>query len=174
MLKEQKAKIVEELSDALSKSPLILLTDYKGLTVDEITKLRDELYEVNAKYRVAKNTLIKLALKNAEVPAAEELESSLQGTTAVLYTEGDAVLALKALFKFIKETKKPVVKCGLMDGKFITAEQAKEFSKLPPREVLLAQLVGQMQAPIYGLHAVLSGSLRKLLYALNAIKEKKE
>ncbi len=173
MLKEQKIKIVEELADALSKSPLILLTDYKGLSVEEITKLRDELYEVNAKYRVAKNTLIKLAFKKAGLPL-DELESSLQGTTAILYTEGDAVLALKALFKFIKETEKPVVKCGLMDGKFISAEEAKEFSKLPPREVLLAQLVGQMQAPIYGLHAVLSGTLRKLLYALNAIKEKKE
>ncbi len=173
MLKKEKAKIIEELSESLSGSPLVLLTDYKGLSVEEITKLRDELYEVGAKYRVAKNTLIKLAFQKAELPL-EEVGSSLEGNTALLYTEGDAVLALKALYKFIKDNKKPVVKCGLMDGKFITAEQAKEFSKLPPRDVLLAQLVGQMQAPIYGLHAVLSGTLRKLLYALNAIKEKKE
>jgi large subunit ribosomal protein L10 len=173
MLKEQKVKIVEELADDLSKSPLVLLTDYKGLSVAEITKLRDELYEVGAKYRVAKNTLIKLALEKAGVDS-EELKSSLEGTTALLYTEGDAVLALKVLFKFIKEVKKPEVRCGVMDGRFITAEEAKEFSTLPPREVLLAQLVGQMQAPIYGLHAVLSGTLRKLLYALNAIKEKKD
>ncbi len=173
MLREEKAKIIEELAEALSKSPIVLLTDYKGLSVEEITKLRDELYEVNAKYRVAKNTLIKLAFKKAGLPL-EDIESSLEGNTALLYTEGDAVMALKALYKFIKETKKPVVKCGLMDGKFITEQDAKEFSKLPPRDVLLAQLVGQMQAPIYGLHAVLSGTLRKLLYALNAIKEKKE
>lgn len=173
MLKEQKVKIVEELADALSKSPLLLLTDYKGLSVEEITKLRDELYEVGAKYRVAKNTLIKLAMRKAGINS-EELEESLKGTTALLYTEGDAVLALKALYKFIKEVKMPVVKCGIMDGKFISDKEAEEFSKLPPRDVLLAQLVGQMQAPIYGLHAVLSGTLRKLLYALNAIKEKKE
>ncbi len=173
MLKEKKAKIIEELSDALSKSPLALLTDYKGMSVEEITKLRDELYKVNAKYRVVKNTLVKLALERAEIPT-DELNSSLEGTTAVLYTEEDAILALKALYNFMKETKKPIVKCGIMEGKFIDAEQAKEFSALPPREILLAQLVGQMQAPIYGLHAVLSGTLRKLLYALNAIKEKKE
>lgn len=173
MLKEQKAKIIGELSDTLSKSPLTLLTDYKGMSVEEITKLRDELYKVDAKYRVVKNTLIRLALERAEIPM-DELESALEGTTAVLYTEGDAILALKALYNFIKETKKPVVKCGIMDGKFIDSAQAKEFSTLPPREVLLAQLIGQMQAPIYGLHTVLSGTLRKLLYALNAIKEKKE
>ena len=173
MLKEQKAKIVEELSDTLSQSPLALLTDYKGMSVEEITKLRDELYKVNAKYRVVKNTLIRLALERAEIPAGE-LDSALEGTTAVLYTEGDTILALKTLYNFIRETKKPVVKCGIMDGKFIDATQAKEFSTLPPREILLAQLIGQMQAPIYGLHAVLSGTLRKFLYALNAIKEKKE
>ncbi len=173
MLKEQKAKIIEELSDVLSNSPLALLTDYKGMSVEEITKLRDELYKVDAKYRVVKNTLVKLALKRAEIPT-DELSSALEGTTAVLYTDGDSILALKALYNFIKETKKPIVKCGMMDGKFIDAEQAKKLSTLPPREILLAQLVGQMQAPIYGLHAVLSGTLKKVLYALNAIKEKKE
>ena len=173
MLKEQKAKIIEELSDVLSNSPLALLTDYKGMSVEEITKLRDELYKVDAKYRVVKNTLVKLALKRAEIPT-DELSSALEGTTAVLYTDGDSILALKALYNFIKETKKPIVKCGMMDGKFIDAEQAKELSTLPPREILLAQLVGQMQAPIYGLHAVLSGTLKKVLYVLNAIKEKKE
>lgn len=173
MLKEQKIQIVEELTNVLSKSPLILLTDYKGMNVDEITKLRTDLHEVNSKYRVVKNTLLKIALKNVKIEL-EELNSALEGTTALLYTEGDAVLALKTIYKFIKEHKKPVVKCGMMDNKFITAEQAKEFSKLPPKDVLLAQLIGQMQAPIYGLHAVLSGILRKPLYVLNAIKDKKE
>ncbi len=173
MLKERKMQIVEELTNALSKSPLVLLTDYKGMSVEEITKLRTELYKVNSKYRVVKNTLLKIALKNVKMDF-EEMNSALEGTTALLYSEGDSVLALKALYKFIKEHKKPVVKCGIMDNKFITAEQAKEFSKLPPREVLLAQLVGQMQAPIYGLHSVLSGILRKTLYVLNAIKDTKE
>lgn len=173
MLKERKIQIVEELTNALSKSPLVLLTDYKGMSVEEITRLRTELYKVNSKYRVVKNTLLKIALKNVKMDF-EEMNSALEGTTALLYSEGDSVLALKALYKFINEHKKPVVKCGTMDNKFITAEQAKEFSKLPPREVLLAQLVGQMQAPIYGLHAVLSGILRKPLYVLNAIKDTKE
>ena len=173
MLKELKAQIIEELTEILSKSSLLLLTDYKGLSVSEITKLRTDLHEVDSKYRVVKNTLLKIAFKNAKIDF-EELNSALQGTTALLYTEGDSILALKALYNFIKEHKKPVVKCGVMDNKFITADQAKEYSKLPPKDVLLAQLVGQIQAPIYGFYAVLSGVLRKPLYVLNAIKDKKE
>ncbi len=91
-----------------------------------------------------------------------------------MYAQDDPVLALKSLYNFLDENANAlVVKSGLFEGKFITADQAKEFSNLPPRDVLIAQLVGQFQAPIYALHAVLSGTLKKLLYALNEVGSKK-
>lgn len=172
MLKERKEQIVSDLSDLFSKSTLVLLTDYRGMNVEKMNSLRNELYNADSKYVVIKNTLLKIALKEAGL-YNEEMEPSLVGTTAVLYTAGDPIMALKAFHKFMDDNKIPTVKSGIIDGKFINAEEAKILSKLPPKDVLLARLVGQMQAPIYGFHAVLSGVMRKLVYALNGIKDKK-
>jgi large subunit ribosomal protein L10 len=157
MQKQQKTMIIDELTDSLSKSQLVLFTDYKGMNVETISKLREALSKVNAQYRVVKNTLLKISLKKINL-YPDEIEDHLQGTTAIMYTQGDPILALKS---------------GLFEEKFITADQAKEFSNLPSRDVLIAQLVGQFQAPIYALHAVLSGTLRKLLYVLNEVGSKK-
>lgn len=173
MQKQQKAAIIDELTNSLSKSQMILFTDYKGMNVETINKLRKELSKVDAQYRVVKNTLLKISLKNSKL-YPDEIEDYLQGTTAIMYAQGDPVLALKALYNFLDENANAlVVKSGLFEGKFINADQAKEFSNLPPRDVLIAQLVGQFQAPVYALHAVLSGTLRKLLYALSEIENKK-
>ncbi len=173
MQKQQKALIIDELTNSLSQSQLVLFTDYKGMNVETISKLRKELSKVNAEYRVVKNTLLKISLKKINL-YPDEIENHLQGTTAIMYSQGDSILALKSLYNFLDENANAfVIKSGLFEGKFITAEQAKEFSNLPPRDVLIAQLVGQFQAPIYALHAVLSGTLRKLLYALNEIENKK-
>ncbi len=173
MQKQQKTMIIDELTNSLSKSKVVLLTDYKGMNVEMISKLRKELAKANAEYRVVKNTLLKISLKKINL-YQEEIENHLQGTTAIMYSQGDPILALKSLYNFLDENANAfVIKSGLFEGKFITADQAKEFSNLPPRDVLVAQLVGQFQAPIYALHAVLSGTLRKLLYVLNEIESKK-
>jgi large subunit ribosomal protein L10 len=173
MLKQQKAKIIDEVTKSLSNAQLILLTDYKGMNVENITKLRDDLRKVDAEYKVMKNTLLKISLTNVGL-SIDDLSGSLEGTTAILYTDKDPVMALKVLYNFIEENGNiPVVKSGFFERKFIDQAQAKEFSALPPKEVLLAQLVGQIQAPIYSLHAVLSGMLRKLVYVLDGIKDKK-
>ncbi len=172
MLKQQKAKIIEEMEESLSSAHLILLTDYKGMSVESITKLRDELRKVNGEYRVIKNTLLRISLKNAGINTDDR--GSFDGTTAILFTSGDPILALKAFYNFSNDNANiPVVKWGFMERQFITADQAKELSTLPPRDVLLAQLIGQMQAPIYSLHAVLSSLLRNFLHVLDGIKDKK-
>ncbi len=173
MQKQQKAMIIDELADSLYQSKLVLFTDYKGMSVETISKLREELSKVDARYRVVKNTLLKISLKKINL-YPDEIENHLQGTTAIMYSLGDPVLALKSLYNFLNENKNALaIKSGLFEGKFITSQQAKEFSNLPPRDVLIAQLVGQIQAPIYSLHVVLSGTLRKLLYALKEIENKK-
>ncbi|MCL4407540.1 MAG: 50S ribosomal protein L10, partial [Thermotogae bacterium] len=93
MQKQQKAMIIDELTDALSKSQLVLFTDYKGMSVETISKLREALSKVNAQYRVAKNTLLKISLKKINL-YPDGIENHLQGTTAIMYTQGDPVLAL--------------------------------------------------------------------------------
>lgn len=173
MLKQQKVTIIDELTDSLSKAQIVLFTDYKGMNVETIGKMRKELTKANAEYRVVKNTLLKIALKNVSL-YSETLDDQLQGTTAIMYTSSDPVLALKTFYKFVDGNGNvPPVKSGLFEGKFITPSQAKEFSNLPPRDVLISKLVGSIQAPIYSLQFVLSGTLRKLLFALNEIKDKK-
>lgn len=173
MLKQQKLEIIDKLTDSLSNSNLILLTDYKGMNVETISKLRREMEKVNAEYKVVKNTLLKISLKNIGL-YTDLIDDHLQGTTAILYTAADPILALKGFYKFQDENGNvPTVKAALFEKRFISADQAKEFSNLPPKEVLMAQLVGQIKVPIYSLHAVLSGTLRKLLYVLDGIKDKK-
>lgn len=173
MLKQQKATIVDELTSSLSKAQIVLFVDYKGMNVETIGKMRKELAKADAEYRVVKNTLLKIALKNVSL-YSEELDDQLQGTTAIMYTSADPVLALKAFYKFVGENGNiSPVKSGLFERKFITSSQAKEFSNLPPRDVLISQLIGSIQAPIYSLQVVLSGTLKKLLYALNEIKDRK-
>ncbi|ODN29877.1 50S ribosomal protein L10 [Fervidobacterium thailandense] len=174
----EKEKLVQELTETFKNSSLVLFTDFTGLTVAQMTKLRRSLREKmgsGAKLQVVKNTLLKMALRNAEydVAAAEKV---FFGPTAVLYvTQGDPVEAIKILHNFIKENKgTPVCKGIYLERKFFSGEQLEELSKLPSREQLLAMVVGGIQAPIRGFVNVLAGVMRNMLYVLNAIKEKKE
>lgn len=164
--KEQKIK---DIGGKLGRAHLVILTDYQGMTVKQITDLRRKLDAHQAEYRVLKNTLTIRALPEDKAP----LKEHLTGTTAVLFGFGDVVMPAKALVTFITETDKPKIIGGMMDGQFLPADQIKSLAILPSREELLAKVVGGMQSPIRGLVNVLQGNLRKLVYALNAVKEKK-
>lgn len=173
----EKEKLVQELTETFKSSSLVLFADFTGLTVAQMTKLRRALREKmgsGAKLQVVKNTLLKMALRNAEydVAAAEKAF----GPTAVLYvTQGDPVEAIKILNNFIKENKgTPVCKGIYLEKRYFSGEQLEELSKLPSKEQLLAMVVGGIQAPIRGFVNVLAGVMRSMLYVLNAIKEKKE
>lgn len=174
----EKEKLVQELTETFKSSSLVLLTDFTGLTVAQMTKLRRALREKmgsGAKLQVVKNTLLKMALRNAEYDIAAA-EKAFFGPTAVLYvTQGDPVEAIKILNNFIKENKgTPVCKGIYLEKRYFPGEQLEELSKLPSREQLLAMVVGGIQAPIRGFVNVLAGVMRSMLYVLNAIKEKKE
>ncbi|WP_448375251.1 50S ribosomal protein L10 [Fervidobacterium sp.] len=174
----QKEQLVAELTEELQNASLVLFSDFKGLSVAQMTKLRRALREKfgdNARLTVVKNTLLKIALKNANYDI-EGHDSSFFGPTAVLYVKaGDPVEAIKVYYNFVKENKgTPVCKGLFLERRFFGAEQLEDLSKLPSREQLLAMVVGGIQAPIRGLVNSLSGVLRSVLYALNAIKEQKE
>ncbi len=171
MAKPEKVAAVAQIREDLQASQAVFVTDYRGMTVAQMTELRRKLREVGAEYRVVKNTLTRWAA--AEVNA-EALEPLLVGPTAVAFAKEDPVGAAKALNEFAKETKILEIRGGWLEGQLMTVDDVQALADLPPREVLLAQVVGGIQAPIAGFVSVLQGTLRSLVYALNAVREQKE
>lgn len=166
----KKAKVVEGLTEKINSASVLLLTDYRGFSVKEMTELRKKLRGGEAELKVVKNTLLKRALAAA---GFNGLESHLQGATAVLLGYKEPVGPLKTLVTYIKEIEKGQVRAGLMEKALLDGAGILEISKLPSKEVLIAKVVGGFKAPLFGLANVLSGPMRKLVYALQAIQEKK-
>lgn len=166
----EKQQIVNELSEKLKNSVSGVLVDYKGTTVDKDTKLRAELRKAGVYYSVKKNTIIRLAAKQAGL---EGLDEVLSGTTAIALSENDMIAPAKILAKFADDNDKFAVKAGFIEGKTVDAKQIHDLAKLPSKEVLVAKFLGGMKAPINGFVNVLNGNLRGLVVALNAIAEKK-
>ena len=161
----KKAEAVSELKEKLEKSDLAVLTDYRGLTVAEMTQLRTQLRQVGVEYKVAKNTLTRFAAEQAGVPSLSPL---LVGPTAIAFASDDVVKAAKVLTEYAKSSKLFKIKGAVLQGKVIGTEQLAELAELPPREVLVAKVIGGMQAPIAGLVNVLNGTLVSLLRVLQA------
>ena len=170
---QEKIQTVAEIKEKLSTTKGAVLTNYRGLTVAQDTKLRRKLREAGVEYRVFKNTMTRIAAKEAGI---EGLDSYLEGPTAIAMSYTDPVAPAKVIADFVKEHKLQAleVKAGLVEGKVINADSVKALASLPPREVLIAKALGSMQAPITGLVNVLSGSLRNLVYALEAVRKQKE
>ncbi len=168
--REKKVQIVEELKEKFGRASMVVLADCTGLKVGETNQLRFKLREAQGELKVAKNTLVKLAAAGTQV---EELSADLQGPNSMVIAYDDPVAVAKALMEFAKENENVRVKVGVFNGNRITVDDVKALSKLPSREVLLAQLLSVMVAPATGLVQALSGIPRKLLYALKAIEEQK-
>jgi large subunit ribosomal protein L10 len=169
--RKTKEQIVSQLSSDLKTANAAIFVDYKGLTVEEVTELRRQFREAGVDYRVVKNTLTKIALEDL---GYNDLVSYMTGPTAVAISQNDPVAPAKVLSDFIKKHKKMEFKVGFVDGKLINVDEIKDLAELPPREVLMAKLLGSMNSPISSLVNVLQGNIRNLVYTLNAIKEKKE
>ncbi|SMD16397.1 50S ribosomal protein L10 [Sporomusa malonica] len=170
---QEKQQSVAELKEKLSATKGAVLTNYRGLTVAQDTKLRRKLREAGVEYRVFKNTLTRIAAKEAGI---EGLDSYLEGPTAIAMSYSDPVAPAKVISEFVKENKLQAleVKAGLVEGKVIDASGVKALASLPAREVLIAQVLAGMQAPIAGFVNVLSGTMRNLVYALDAVRQQKE
>jgi large subunit ribosomal protein L10 len=172
--KQQKTDTLETLKGQFGKAQVALVTDYRGLTVKEITDLRRRLQKVGAAFTVAKNTLIKLATKdNADWSA---IESLLAGPTALAIGYDDAVAPAKVLRDFAKEKRKVTIQVrgGVLQGKALDEKGVKALADLPSREQLLAQLMGSMNAPATNLVSVTAGVARKLVYVLEARRKQLE
>ncbi|MDH3215753.1 MAG: 50S ribosomal protein L10 [Candidatus Krumholzibacteria bacterium] len=171
MARPEKIKKVESIKDALGDARSVVLNDFTGLSVEKLSQLRKLCRENGIEYRVIKNTLAKRGIRGTSV---EELEAHFAGPTAVaIDREGENVSA-KILAKFAEENEAPKFKAGLVEGKVIDATGLLRLAKLPSRNDLLALVLMSIKSPGDSLVSVLQGPLRNLLYALNAITEKKQ
>ena len=166
----KKTTIIAALTQNVARAKGIVFVDYKGLTNVQVATLKKGLRDSEAKFMVTKNTLLKRALGN--IGTSEEIKQ-IGGQTASVFLYGDVVTPLKALVKAAKDTGKLSMQMGIMDGKLTTADGLQKLSTLPSRDVLIAQLVGSMKSPIYGLHRALNWNIQKFVMTLNAIQQTK-
>ncbi len=169
--KQEKEIILEELREMFKRSKVAVLADYRGLNVAAMTRLRRRMREKGCELKVAKNTL---ALKVTGEIGMEGLEKYFEGPTIMAFSGEDLVAPAKVMVDFIKETKSPMeIKGGILEGRAIDVRAVRDLADLPSREVLLARVLGGMQAPMYGFALVLQGTLRSFAYALEAIRKQK-
>lgn len=171
MNRTEKQTVIDALAAKLAEARAIYVTDYQGLTVGRVTDLRRRLHKAGVDYLVVKNTLALRALKAAAVPG---LDTHITGPTAFALSQGDAAAAAKVLTEFAKEFAKPALKAAIVDGRAATPDQVKRLAALPPREVLLAELAGTMQAPLAGFLGALSGLLSTFVGAVEALRAQRE
>ena len=169
--REKKEQLVSWYTDLFSRSSAAILTDYRGLTMADISRLRRKLQETQSEYHVTKNRLVKLALTKAELPVPEDL---LEGPTATGFCFEEVPAVAKVLVNFSKESKILVIKGGLLGSRIISADEVTALAALPPREILLAQVLGTIQGPASGISRAVAGSIRSVLYVLKARVEQLE
>jgi large subunit ribosomal protein L10 len=168
-VQQYKVDALASIKDKFSSHKDFIFTDYRGLTVQQITDLRGKLRKKEAEFRVIKNRYAKIAMEQLELPDVADL---LVGPTALALTNDDASAVAKILFDFAKEA--PVaVKGAIVDGKVYSDSETEALSKLPPREQMLAILMSTMQAPLQNLVYAMNGTVQKLVRVLQAVADKK-
>ena len=168
--KEQKKKIVKDLTEKAKGAKSIIFVDYKGLEVKDVTNLKKQLREAGVDYVVSRKTLIDIALKDAGI---ETSVRGLEGQIAVSFSNEDEIIGAKIIDKFSKINKNLKMLGGSLGMVILSEDEVKALAKIPSKEELLAKLVGSINAPVSGFVNVLAGNLRGLVQALNAIKEQK-
>ncbi|OLN32426.1 50S ribosomal protein L10 [Desulfosporosinus metallidurans] len=168
---DQKSQVVSEITEKFQNASGVVLADYRGLTVAQVTQLRAQLRQAGVEYRVLKNTLVRRAANEVGV---EGLDTYLEGPTALAFS-ADPVAPAKVLMEFAKANKLKTfkIKAGVLEGKVIGPEGVKALAELPTREVLLAMVLRGMQAPLTGMANVLQGPIRKMGYALEEVRKLK-
>ena len=167
MQKEDKARVVAELTERLRSADTLIVADYRGLTMPQIDDLRGKLLEHGAKFTVVKNTLTRRAAKDA---GADALLALLDGPSAIAFIEadGDMVAVAKALADSARDTKVLAIRGGILEGKEISADDVDELSKLPPLEILRGQVLGAVIAPLTQLLALVNAPLQNLYGLIEA------
>lgn len=166
----QKQENVQNITDKLSRAKSVVFTDYKGLTMAQLTELRNKLRDQKAEFSVTKNTLLRRALPSSSL---QPPTSNVEGPTATLFSYDDEVSPIKLLVKALKDTGIGKVKGGFLGQDFLTNTQITQLSLLPTKDELRAKTVGVLATPLQGIVGVLQGNLRNLVYALSEIQKMK-
>jgi large subunit ribosomal protein L10 len=170
--KDSKQRVVAEMHDKLQRAKAVFLADFRGMNVGKATELRNELRKASVEYKVVKNTLLDLASRDTD---KESLQPFFVGPTAVALSYDDPVSAAKVLSRFAKEQQATFkLKAGVLTGKPITVSEIQALADLPSREVLIAKLLGTMQAPIANFVGVLAAVPGSFVRVLDAIRVQKE
>ena len=156
-----KSQVVAEIVEKLQKSSSTIVVDYKGLTVEEVTELRKKMREAGVEYKVYKNTLVRRAAQ--EVGITEFNDELLVGTNAIAFGYEDPIAPARVIKEFMEDHPKMKLKMGVVEGEFYNEAQNVEFANIPPREVLLAKLLGSLKAP-----------MSNFVYLLDAVIKEKE
>jgi len=167
----KKEQVVSELNKCFSEAQAIIVTDFKGIGMEALTELRVKLRAAGCEYHVAKNTLVKLASKGTSLGQLDEM---MVGNNALGVTTGDPAALAKAISDFAKANDKFVIKGGVLGEKVMDTAQIKALANMPSREVMLATLLGTMNAVPTSFVRVLAAVPQKLVYALSAIRDQKE
>ena len=168
-----KEELRKESASYLDKASGVILAEYRGLSVAEVTELRVELKKVDASVKVIKNRLVKKAIEVDGVDGYDSLNDLLKGPICTIFAYGDAAAACKAVLEFGKNHPNFKISGGVVDKSAVTAEDLKALADLPSKEVLLGQIVGSLVAPHRGLLGVMNGVSRQLVQVINAIKDTK-
>ena len=169
--REKKEELIANYADSISRSKAIFLTDYRGLTVSGMESLREKLREAGAGYSIVKNTLAIRALQDANLPVPAGM---LKGPTAMSFVYGEVPAIAKILDEFARDTKILQIKGGVMEGMVLSPEQVVSLATMPPREVILAQLLGLIRQPGNRVAGVINAAGSKLAATIKAYAEKLE
>ncbi len=170
LTREQKQNIINDLETKIEKQKSMVFMDFTGVKVKELAKLREKLKEQDSELKVAKKSLMEIALKNKHI----DLDTKkLEGEVAMVMGYKDEIAPSKMVYQFSKENQKVKILGGFLENKFYEVAEIIRLAELPSKEQLLSMLVGTMSAPATNFVGVLQGNLRKLVFALSAIKDKK-
>ena len=169
--KSEKEQVIKELKDGFAKAKAIVFTDYRGLTVAELSDLRSLLREGHFEYKVVKNTLARIASEGTSVSVAKD---SFKGPVGIAIGYDDPVLAVKKVLEYAKKNDKLKINVGLVEGSLCAAGDLKAVADLPPKQILLSIMAGVFQAPLTKMACLLNATLGRFEYALEALKNKKD
>jgi large subunit ribosomal protein L10 len=169
--KEEKGQAIEELRKKFSEAKAVILTDYKGMTVAELSELRRLLRSSEVDYQVVKNTLARVASQDTAVSVAKD---AFKGPVGIAIGYDDSVTTAKKVIEFSKKNEKLKLSGGVIDGRLYDAGEVKAIAMLPSREVLLSMMAGTFQAPLSKMAAALAATVSSFAYAVGALKSKRE
>ena len=170
MPKPEKVEAVDKLKQIMNDASSVFVTDYTGLNVEEITKLRKDLRENSIKYLVAKNTLLKIA---ASESGLEKLNDFFQGQTGLAFGADDPSVAAKILYDSFKKIEKPIIKAFILEDEFYSGSEITRLADLPTKEVLYSMIVASVESPMTSLVGSIDGIFQELIATLDALEQSK-